>query len=163
MLTGDTPWRAKNEKELIKKIEGEKISEILPKQRFSQLAKEFLTKALQQDKSQRLGPDELIKYNFKTQQFGSILGEKQMNTALKMQRFESIVCDASSPKNIGRSIQKRIFNHEKSDKKLQPKFMNSTQSIQNVSVKNIENQGRVNYTQETPTHHTTTNTENLSK
>lgn len=67
MLTGDTPWRAKNEKELIKKIEGEKISEILPKQRFSQLAKEFLSKALQQDKSQRLGPDELIKYNFKTQ------------------------------------------------------------------------------------------------
>lgn len=41
--------------------------------------------------------------------------------------------------------------------------MNSTQSIQNVSVKNIENQGRVNYTQETPTHHTATNTENLSK
>lgn len=38
---------------------------------------------------------------------------------------------------IGRSIEKRIFNHEKSDKKLQPKVLNNTQNMQNMSLKNI--------------------------
>ncbi len=48
--------------------------------------------------------------------------------------------DASSPKNVGRSIEKRIFNHEKSDKKLHPKILNNTgnlQNLQNLSLKNI--------------------------
>lgn len=39
MLTGDTPWRAKNEKDLLRKIEGEKIDEILVKHKFSQQTK----------------------------------------------------------------------------------------------------------------------------
>lgn len=39
MLTGDTPWRAKNEKELLKKIEAEKITDILARQKFTPLAK----------------------------------------------------------------------------------------------------------------------------
>jgi pyruvate/oxaloacetate carboxyltransferase len=56
MLTGNTPWRAKNEKELVKKIEGEQIEEILLKQKFSNVAKEFLKQSLCQEKGQRLGP-----------------------------------------------------------------------------------------------------------
>lgn len=61
--------------------------------------------------------------------------------------------DASSPKNVGRSIEKRIFNHEKSDKKLYPKALNNTGNLQNLSIKNIENQGKNAYTgvQDTPT------------
>ena len=39
MLTCDTPGRAKNEKELLKKIEGEKIETIVNKKNFSPLAK----------------------------------------------------------------------------------------------------------------------------
>jgi hypothetical protein len=39
MLTGDTPWRAKNEKELLKRIEAEKIDEILSKQKLSHISK----------------------------------------------------------------------------------------------------------------------------
>jgi len=57
-----------------------------------------------------------------------------------LQKFESIVNEASSPKGmhqIGRSIEKKIFTHEKSDKKFQPKILNSTQNMQNMSLKNI--------------------------
>lgn len=84
-----------------------------------------------------------------------------MNTATKIQKFESIINEASSPKtinNIGRSIEKRIFNHEKSDKKLQPKVLNSTQNMQNMSLKNIENLGKNNYTASQDTPSTTTDT-----
>jgi serine/threonine protein kinase len=56
MLTGDTPWRAKNEKELLRRIEAERIEEILSKQKLSQISKEFLKLALCHDKAQRIGP-----------------------------------------------------------------------------------------------------------
>ena len=61
---------------------------------------------------------------------------------MKLEKFESIINDIHSPKgmnNVGRSIDKRIFNHDRSDKKLSTKGMNSTQNLQNVSLKNIEN------------------------
>lgn len=53
--------------------------------------------------------------------------------------------DASSPKNVGRSIEKRIFNHEKSDKKLHPKILNNTgnlQNLQNLSLKKYLKSGQ---------------------
>ena len=45
---------------------------------------------------------------------------------------------------MGRSVDKRIFNHDRSDKKLSAKGMNSTQNLQNISIKNIENLGKKN-------------------
>jgi hypothetical protein len=65
------------------------------------------------------------------------------------------VNEASSPKginHIGRSVEKKIFTHEKSDKKLQPKVLNTTQNMQNMSLKNIENYSKNHYTasQDTP-------------
>lgn len=36
-------------------------------------------------------------------------------------------------------MEKRIFQHDRSDKKLPTKGMNSTQNLQNISLKNIEN------------------------
>ena len=71
----------------------------------------------------------------------NVLGEKQMNH-LKLQKFESIMSDINSPKNGGRSIEKRIFQHDRSDKKLATKGMNSTQNLQNMTLKNIENMGK---------------------
>lgn len=56
MLTGDTPWRAKNEKELLKKIESEKIETIINKHKFSSKVREFIIHALTFDKANRLGP-----------------------------------------------------------------------------------------------------------
>jgi hypothetical protein len=104
-----------------------------------------LARALNQDKNQRLGPEELIKYNFRTQEY-NVLGEKHLNMA-KANRFESIINEASSPKgfnHIDKSIEKRIFVHDKSEKKLlqQKNFNNSSQNIQNMSLKNIENLGK---------------------
>jgi serine/threonine protein kinase len=39
MLTGETPWKAKNEKELLRKIESEKIDDLLIKLSISNNSK----------------------------------------------------------------------------------------------------------------------------
>lgn len=62
---------------------------ILAKRNFAPKIKEFLSKALNQDKTQRLGPQELLDFSFKAQDYGSILGERHLNTISK--KFESIV------------------------------------------------------------------------
>lgn len=56
MLTAETPWRAKNEKDLLKKIEAEKIDAILTRKDFSPVINEFLSKALNMDKTLRMSP-----------------------------------------------------------------------------------------------------------
>lgn len=57
MLTGDTPWRAKNEKELLKKIQSQKIETIIQRKNFSPKAKQFLIRTLNYDKKERIGPE----------------------------------------------------------------------------------------------------------
>ena len=54
MLTGSTPWKAKNEKELLKKIESESIDDILQIMAISNNSKMFLSKTLRLDKKARL-------------------------------------------------------------------------------------------------------------
>ena len=58
MLTGETPWRAKTEKELLKKIETERIETLIEKRKlgFSALTVDFLTKCLCIEKHKRLEP-----------------------------------------------------------------------------------------------------------
>ena len=64
--------------------------------------------------------------------------------------------DIHSPKsnNVGRSIEKKLFHHEKSDKKLIPnsKGMNSTQNLQNVSLRNLDNTAEKKLQSPSPTH-----------
>ena len=57
MLFADTPWRAKNEKDLLRKIENEPIDNILANKSISNNAKELLTRCLKVDKHARLGPE----------------------------------------------------------------------------------------------------------
>lgn len=64
ILTGETPWKAKNEKELIRKIEQERIDDILLKMNVGNASKEFLRRTLKIDKTARMELDELISYNF---------------------------------------------------------------------------------------------------
>ena len=119
MLTGDTPWRARDEKELLKKIEAERIEQILTKKDFSPLSKEFLLRTLHQDKAMRLDPSELLRFNFQTP--SSILSEQKLNSTMKSGKFLSIMEKALSPKNllVNRSVEKKIFRHDYSDQKLQ--------------------------------------------
>jgi hypothetical protein len=66
------------------------------------------------------------------------LGEKHINSVPKIQKFETIINEVSSPKNVnhfGRSIDKKVFMFEKSERRLQSK----THNTQNLSLKNIEN------------------------
>jgi serine/threonine protein kinase len=149
MLMGDTPWKAKNEKELLRRIEAEKIDDVLAKLRLSAASKEFLKLTLCYDKAQRIGPEELTQFDFSdTQQlqqhFGAvILSEKQLNSVPKVQKFETIVNEVASPNNahhvhVGRSTEKRGFVFERSERRLVSKAHNA----QNLSVKSIENHGR---------------------
>lgn len=64
ILTGETPWKAKNEKELIRKIEQERIDDILVKMNVGTASKEFLRRTLKIDKTARMDLDELISYSF---------------------------------------------------------------------------------------------------
>ena len=73
MLFHDTPWRAKNEKELLRKIESESIQTIISNKNISAQSKEFLVKTLKVDKSSRMGPDELKEFNFRGSS-GNVLG-----------------------------------------------------------------------------------------
>lgn len=57
MLDVDTPWRAKSEKELIKKIDQERIDTILKKKDFGPKVTEFLSRILRHDKQMRMTPD----------------------------------------------------------------------------------------------------------
>ena len=68
MLTGETPWKAKTEKELLKKIETERIDDIIERKKlpFTSQTVEFLSKCLCIEKHKRLEPYELKKYTFKT-------------------------------------------------------------------------------------------------
>ena len=96
-----------------------------------------MKKALCQDKIKRLGPQELLSFSLKHNDHGGILGERNLNSGSK--RFESIVHE-SSPKKascMGKSIEKRLFTVDKSDRKHQQRI--TTPGIQNMSSKNIEN------------------------
>jgi hypothetical protein len=69
------------------------------------------------------------------------LGEKHINSVPKIQKFETIINEVSSPKNMnhfGRSVEKKVFMFEKSERRLQSK----THNTQNLSLKNIENNGK---------------------
>jgi serine/threonine-protein kinase ULK2 len=56
MLFSDTPWRAKSEKELLRKIETEPIQAIIATKQIGALSKEFLVKTLKIDKARRMDP-----------------------------------------------------------------------------------------------------------
>ena len=78
-------------------------------------------RALQQDKTLRLGPEELTRFNFKNPE-GSILTEKKLNSTIKNAKYISIIDKTLSPKNLmnmGRSVEKKLFRNEGSDKKMQ--------------------------------------------
>ena len=64
MLTGETPWKAKNEKELIRKIENDRIDDLVTKLSVSSISKEFLKKTLKFDKHSRMTLDELSDFSF---------------------------------------------------------------------------------------------------
>ena len=69
MLFGQPPWRAKNEKELLKKIETESIqSLLLPTTTINPISREFILKCLAFDRNDRMGPEELEKFSFRSQQ-----------------------------------------------------------------------------------------------
>jgi serine/threonine protein kinase len=59
MLLNDTPWRAKNEKDLLKRIETETIQSIISTKNISSVSKEFLVRTLKLDKSRRMAPEDL--------------------------------------------------------------------------------------------------------
>jgi hypothetical protein len=62
------------------------------------MSREFLNRALNQDKNHRLDPEELLRFNFKKPE-GSILTEKKLNSTFKPEKFISIIDKALSPKN----------------------------------------------------------------
>ena len=78
---GETPWKAKNEKELIRKIENEKIDDLLVKLNISSISKEFLRKTLRTDKNSRMNIEELSNFSFESS--SNILAEKKLNVELR--------------------------------------------------------------------------------
>lgn len=65
MVFGHPPWRAKNEKELLKKIESENINSLINGS-INQQSRDFIVRCLTIDKNERMGPEDLEKYNFTT-------------------------------------------------------------------------------------------------
>ena len=63
MIYSRTPWSAKTEKELLKKIEAGNIHELIPSG-CPPLLSEFITRCLQCNKSERLSPDDLYMFEF---------------------------------------------------------------------------------------------------
>lgn len=92
-------------------------------------------RALNQDKNARLNPEDLIRFNFKNSD-GSILSEKKLNTTVKAGKFMSIFDKTVSPKNLfsNRSIEKKLFRNECSDKKIV-----KLNTVNNYSINETEN------------------------
>jgi serine/threonine protein kinase len=93
MLFADTPWRAKNEKELLRKIENEPIETVLAAKTLSlpPNARDFLTRCLRVDKHARMGPEELHAFSFTpTVAPHNVLGEKTLNIAHRVTGNDSI-------------------------------------------------------------------------
>lgn len=67
MLTGQTPWKAKTEKQLLKKIQTQRIENVIQRKKlaFSSITLDFLRKCLCIQEHKRLQPNELKMYNFK--------------------------------------------------------------------------------------------------
>lgn len=66
LLTGETPWKAKNEKELVRKIEACKIEDLIGKLSLGEKSKEFLKRCLRVDKSMRWDTEDLQNFSFTT-------------------------------------------------------------------------------------------------
>ena len=65
MLYGKTPWSAKTEKELVKKIEASDIRTLIA-QGTNPLLSEFMVRCLQNNKADRLSPEEIGMFEFTT-------------------------------------------------------------------------------------------------
>lgn len=81
MLFADTPWRAKNEKDLLRKIENEPIDGILANKNINTNAKEFLSRCLRVDKHARMGPEELPAFALNLTPTTNVLTEKTLNVS----------------------------------------------------------------------------------
>lgn len=98
MLTGETPWKAKNEKELLRKIENEPIEDMLCKHEFGHSTKEFLRKTLRVDKNSRLALDGVAEFTFGQAPSINILTEKKLNIDLKTNSSNTYFINAFTPK-----------------------------------------------------------------
>lgn len=84
------------------------------------MTEEFLVKILSFDKNYRMTPEELSRYNFRSQAEGNILTERVLNFPQRSTRFDSVLKSPNtsafiSPKHaFNQSIEKNFFQKQNS-------------------------------------------------
>lgn len=115
MLTSETPWKAKNEKELIKKIENDKIEDILSKKNLSPMSKDFIMLSLRLERSARMCPEDVARFDFSKVGTGSILMEKKLNTSMKPVKPEGHQSLTSPKAHFEKSVEnKEVYDRRSS-------------------------------------------------
>jgi serine/threonine-protein kinase ULK2 len=104
LLTGETPWKARHEKELVKKIEMERADEIIAKLTAPPQVKEFLKKALRVEKSERMDVEEVAAFDLEAVAVPriNVLTERKTNV-----RGEQRLLSIFSPK-VEKSVENRL-------------------------------------------------------
>jgi len=97
LLTGQTPWKAKNEKELVRKIESERAEDIISRLNVPAQAKEFMQRALRVDKAERMDVEDVASFDLISAPIPrNILGEKKVNVGRALSIFSPQVEKQSS-------------------------------------------------------------------
>lgn len=140
MLLNDTPWRAKNERDLLKRIETETIQSIISTKNISSVSKEFLVRTLKIDKSRRMTPEDLAAFSFEYSSSGNILAEKSLNATLKSPFKHEEIATLNSPScslrgRVERSLDKDAYARSAKPKSIPKKLANN----ESINLFNIEN------------------------